>query len=470
MLAVAAVLLHYYFPGEKIRPLVEKELSRRLRMPVTVGSLDFSLFRGARIAEVRLGETPGVLNVQELRLDYDLTQLVQGNLVINQVLVDRPEVTLVARDGVWNFQPLLELAGPAEPQEPAPPGKEFPGLPPLPLGVDLQRLAVQNIRLDLNQEGTTTAHLDGLSLEMQGQARREGLEVALRVTLRPPARDAQRHNVRFAATEGAGMDFKTRGLLDFRFFTRDLNRVQFTGTFNLEDNEARLGQPLPSPDLAGEIDLQAEVRKQAVKISRLLVHTVHGNRVEIAGEAENILSDPTFRVLLKEATFLIEDLVGWGRPFLPPVKAGGRIRVSGLETTGRMQESRPQEIEMRGGTLRLENVYADHLPTGAWIDGLSGDIQLKNVRLEQNVPQRLKLDLHMTLGAAAMKELTVKGLELQYALTGEGPNLPQVNLSFDTHLNRLEYSAPDLNPIATSLQAKGSLRGNLASGNFDPFQ
>jgi hypothetical protein len=63
---------------------------------------------------VTLGTQPLLARVKKIVLDYDLTQLLQGKLVINQILVDHPQLTAVSKNGVWNFQPLLDLAKPVK--------------------------------------------------------------------------------------------------------------------------------------------------------------------------------------------------------------------------------------------------------------------------------------------------------------------------------------------------------------------
>jgi hypothetical protein len=54
-----------------------------------------------------------IANVQVLIFDYDLSQLLQGQIVIHQILVDQTELNAISKKGVWNFQPLLNLSTPA---------------------------------------------------------------------------------------------------------------------------------------------------------------------------------------------------------------------------------------------------------------------------------------------------------------------------------------------------------------------
>ena len=79
-----------------------------------------------------------------MTLDYDLSELIQGKLTINRVIVDKPEVNLVSRNGVWNFQPLLGAAEISPPEVDTKPGDaQFF----LPFTVDLKQFVIKDISL-----------------------------------------------------------------------------------------------------------------------------------------------------------------------------------------------------------------------------------------------------------------------------------------------------------------------------------
>jgi hypothetical protein len=81
-----------------VRLLAEKEGSKQLNLPLSIKKIKFSLLSGLRIDGVTLGraEQP-IANVQVLVLDYDLSQLLQGQIVINQILVDQPELNAISK-------------------------------------------------------------------------------------------------------------------------------------------------------------------------------------------------------------------------------------------------------------------------------------------------------------------------------------------------------------------------------------
>ena len=181
----AGVVLEYFFPAEEVRVLAEKEGTKKLNLPLSIKKIKFSLLSGVRIDGVTLGPALQPLaSVQALVLDYDLSQLLQGQIVINQILVDRPELNAISKNGVWNFQPLLNLTDPANTSSPSTAPDSGGGLP-LPLaGIDLQELSIRNASAKLDMEGDLFASLNGLSLEAKGKANLDAINLNLRVLLK----------------------------------------------------------------------------------------------------------------------------------------------------------------------------------------------------------------------------------------------------------------------------------------------
>ena len=110
LIVSAGIVLEYFFPAEEVRAIAEAKLSKKLKLPLSIQKISFSLLSGMQVDGVTLGTQPLLARVKKIVLDYDLTQLLQGKLVINQILVDHPQLTAVSKNGVWNFQPLLDLA------------------------------------------------------------------------------------------------------------------------------------------------------------------------------------------------------------------------------------------------------------------------------------------------------------------------------------------------------------------------
>jgi hypothetical protein len=86
-------------------------LSRILKTPINIQRIDLSLLHGVSLNKLGWGTNSSIISIDRVVLDYDLTQLMRGELVINQIIVDQPAVHAISKNGTWNFQPLLELGG-----------------------------------------------------------------------------------------------------------------------------------------------------------------------------------------------------------------------------------------------------------------------------------------------------------------------------------------------------------------------
>ncbi|VAX26533.1 hypothetical protein MNBD_NITROSPINAE05-479, partial [hydrothermal vent metagenome] len=272
LLVGAGVALTFFFPSERLRPIAEKELTGFLKMPVSIESLDISILNGIKISGLSLGENEPFFAVDDLVLDYDLTRLLQGRFVINQILALNPKLNLISVDGVWNFQPLLELGGAEKPPpvvEEKPDATEKPaGLPALPIAIDLREFAIRNVRVNLDMDGKMKSRVEGLSLEAQGKVNQDEIDLVFKTLMVPPAQGE--HNLEFYSSEGKGIDVKTLSLVNMEVSAQDLNNVRLAGSLSLQNNRFQVPDSLPVPDLSVAIDLTAFVEEQGVNIRQLL--------------------------------------------------------------------------------------------------------------------------------------------------------------------------------------------------------
>ena len=179
----AGVVLQYYFPGETLRPIAEEKLTGILKMPVKIGKIEFNLLSGVQISKVSLGGDEKFVDVDDVRLDYDLSQLIQGKLTINQVSIIKPELNIVSKNGVWNFQPLLgESESP--PPEPVKNTEDIDFF--LPFAVDLKKFLISNISLSAQIDDQLLAHIKGLTVLASGKVSLSDVNADVQVVMGPP--------------------------------------------------------------------------------------------------------------------------------------------------------------------------------------------------------------------------------------------------------------------------------------------
>jgi len=148
LLVVAALVavVHFYVTDERVRALVVPQAEKALGRQVSIGEIKVGLLSGITVHDLRVKEGDGqddFISAGEFRLSYDLLPLLHKKIVVNEVLLVRPTVT-VTRDalGHFNFETLAILEkGKKEGATDAPAGNASSGeAPPVALTVESVRV------------------------------------------------------------------------------------------------------------------------------------------------------------------------------------------------------------------------------------------------------------------------------------------------------------------------------------------
>ena len=123
---------------------VSSQVSNALNGSLRIGSLEGSLLSAPTIRDVVLKDAQGdvVAQLQELRLRYDLSQLLKKKLLVRDIAIVQPRVKVVQQaNGSMN---LSDLAPPSQPQ-PQEPSSGFS----LPLDIELKALRIEQGQAEL---------------------------------------------------------------------------------------------------------------------------------------------------------------------------------------------------------------------------------------------------------------------------------------------------------------------------------
>jgi hypothetical protein len=166
-------------------------LSGAINGTIEVGALRGSLFSGPVLQQVvvRDGEGAVVGRIEEIRLSYQLTSLIQGSLRVEAIEIVRPWLRIVEEpDGVLNTSKLLSVlqADNADASDaPDPPEVVQPeetsamfGLP-FPLVIDLLQVYEGNIEVEVPTLPGVQA-VEGLEMRLSGEVDAQGLQAQLR--------------------------------------------------------------------------------------------------------------------------------------------------------------------------------------------------------------------------------------------------------------------------------------------------
>ena len=446
LIVSAGIVLEYFFPAEEVRAIAEAKLSKKLKLPLSIQKISFSLLSGMQVDGVTLGTQPLLARVKKIVLDYDLTQLLQGKLVINQILVDHPQLTAVSKNGVWNFQPLLDLAKPV---------KDKPTtLPAFPLAqVDIKQLSIRQASARLDQDGKLSAHIDGLSLEARGKASLNAIDLKLKVLLNP---ETEKPNISF---QSAGdMRFQSRVFTDLDFSASNFNRLFISGAFGLQDNRIRTS---PTPDVAVEIDAEISLQPEVLNLKKLWLTLGKNNHIKVSGNAANFSKDPSFKLMIHEASFQLEDLLVWGKQ--RPISGKGLLKAAAVKISGHLPGFVLKNLNIDGGTLSTKNLWINHPGQNARLEDMNAELELKEITLHDSQLGKASVNINMQLKKAMAQKTEIKDWNQSLSLNIKGKD--EVFFEFNTDMKSAHYDHPQAKEIFLPVHAEGS--GHFNKGDLN---
>ena len=446
LIVSAGIVLEYFFPAEEVRAIAEAKLSKKLKLPLSIQKISFSLLSGMQVDGVTLGTQPLLARVKKIVLDYDLTQLLQGKLVINQILVDHPQLTAVSKNGVWNFQPLLDLAKPV---------KDKPTtLPAFPLAqVDIKQLSIRQASARLDQDGKLSAHIDGLSIEARGKASLNAIDLKLKVLLNP---ETEKPNISF---QSAGdMRFQSRVFTDLDFSASNFNRLFISGAFGLQDNRIRTS---PTPDVAVEIDAEISLQPEVLNLKKLWLTLGKNNHIKVSGNAANFSKDPSFKLMIHEASFQLEDLLVWGKQ--RPISGKGLLKAAAVKISGHLPGFVLKNLNIDGGTLSTKNLWINHPGQNARLEDMNAELELKEITLHDSQLGKASVNINMQLKKAMAQKTEIKDWNQSLSLNIKGKD--EVFFEFNTDMKSAHYDHPQAKEIFLPVHAEGS--GHFNKGDLN---
>ncbi len=158
--------------------MASTQASNAINGSLSIGSLEGSLLSAPTIRDIVLQDAQGdvVVQLEALRLCYDLTQLLQSKLLVHEVTLVRPRASVIqTEDGSNN---LSRLALPSETPPPAPENTVGVGIP---IEIELTAFTIEDGRVELDLPslpGVKT--VKDLGLQVGAELSKNGLQVNLK--------------------------------------------------------------------------------------------------------------------------------------------------------------------------------------------------------------------------------------------------------------------------------------------------
>jgi hypothetical protein len=368
LLVLAWLVILIFFPDEKIRNMMVAELEDRLKVEVQAGDLDLEIFSGLSLKDVVIGAPPGFdrppLRVERLVVDYSLGQILQKQLTVSQVLVDRPEIHFQVHQGRSNVAALLSQRRAREQPEPeqAETGEDEGGFT-----LALNRVEVRDARIQVRVPGFS-ADLSGLNITAAGKLGSPGETlVRARSHLPVPAEP----NISVDLDAGPDGPARVRAALGFDVETSLLGqeRVESSGGFELRF--AGMDEPEFMHRLTVEYQAFLDTDASEAVLNRLEVKLDEKPVLSASGGLTGL--DQRIRVRLRVPQLipppeLVAELLA---RFLPGLEVAGAFRLEDLSVEGPLEGALPQasaaavvdELSLAGPGVKL--------------DGLAGKVQVE---------------------------------------------------------------------------------------------
>ncbi|OGR85496.1 MAG: hypothetical protein A2901_05085 [Elusimicrobia bacterium RIFCSPLOWO2_01_FULL_54_10] len=377
LLLLAGVLtVKKMFPPEKIRTLITVKASQSLSREVRLGKIQAGLFKGVQIDDFAVSERPTFkegtfIEAKAFVLKFNIWALLRKKVVIDQVLIDTPKISVVQyADGkTFNFSDLLQ-AKPAEKAEK--PKAETPA-ESAPMSVTVTRAQIvggrvsfvdispRKIRLTLDPVDLTVKAADmtkpiSVDLKVKAQGALQGKEVQAGLALKCVLELlGSRVNIESLAVDLPELDINASGSVT-NFLNPDLNpEVNLSlsiANFNFESigrwTEIPKGISFPPSS-----SITATLKGGLKSLNYDLVLKLLTMEAAVSGNAKNLTAEsPTVKLTVKTNSF---DLAG----FAGLVEAAKPYQVMGKASLEAKAEGKVNALAY-SAALTLENISAKY--------------------------------------------------------------------------------------------------------------
>jgi hypothetical protein len=466
LIAAAGILVELYLPREKLRVLAQQQLTKTLNIPVSIGRLNFSFLRGLELSQFNVGKGGNFFYAKSVVLDYDLTKLLQGKFILNEAAIDYPDIKLISQNGIWNFQPLLELG--KTPKKQAPPSKGSSGLPPIPIAAVLNELRIKNLRLLLNQDNDLVARLNGLSVKATGNFNLDKIRADLSVSIDAPK---DQPNLEFSQFSSE-TEVKTNLSTAFTLSAKNLWQFVLGGRLNISDNSIKVKKTLPAPNLEMDFRASVNLRNESAQLEHFLLQIGNNNQIEMNAIVARFNTNPIFQTVLSSANIDLSEITNIIKPLkiIPAIDLQGKFGVKDLKVIGELSNKQLKTAEIPSGVISLKNVALSYPQMEANVENFSANANLSNIRLENLIPQSTKANINFKLTSANFKNFRAENLNQSLEIIATQPGLTNNEAVFKTSLKSAEINHPEFGIIKTDFSANGSAKGNFAKGNFESLK
>lgn len=479
IVAIIGILLiaPVFINVNQYRPQIQSELQQKLGRQVTFGNLHLRLLTPRlRVDNVTISDDPHFstgrpfAQAQELDVSLALFPLISGNVEVNSLTLQRPDIELVRNaQGVWNFSTIGQAGGATQPQPPQKPPTK-PGSQQNAGAFELKNLQISNGQIALTdyQKRQPRAVYNNIDLSLSNFA--PGKPFSVSATVHLPG----------AGTQVMSLD-GTGGPIN----SSNMAATPFDGTLKLQQVSLSAAQKfLNTPALAGTdatLSGDIKIRNQAGNMAssgtlKLQDPVIHGINLGYPITADYDISDDLNSDVLNIRKGALQlgstplSITGSMNLKPTPAQVNLQLKASDVSLGEVARLSSAMGVAFAPGMNINGRLNADvHAQGTTKSPALNGTISARNLNISgKGLPQAVSVpavDLAMTPTQVSSNDFTASTagtkLSTQFTLTGYTGPTPDISASVRTSNAQIG----DLISIGKAYGAT-SLQGMSGSGTL----
>ncbi|RJO67671.1 MAG: hypothetical protein C4523_08615 [Myxococcales bacterium] len=470
-LVLAAVI---FFPINRAKDRAVEYLRDDMKLDMSAGHMDYSIFSGLEINDFALGPPAGydkpILVAKKLVVRYAPWSLNENTFIVDQVLIDSPHVNIETKNGKLNVIALLESLPKSEaPPEPEPPPEpEEPPGEPSDFKIVLNEFALRNFTAWVD-DGQRTIDFRRLDVGVSGHFSQQDSHFDVEVNI--AGDDPEAANIHIEQREPMKVVADVLVALAIKISADQVLTPKATTSIELRVATKKLETewPLAPVDLRLSLAAAADMPGDSAELSSLSVRFNNEELVKMKARAVGLTAPKSADVLLEKIFLPLDVFAPYAKAFVEGVDFGGTVAIENLAVKGEVPKLLEKGLPTLNGDVVIDGVWADYRPAQAKLRGLDMKLALATQPVEAaqglDAPA-LKAAGYVAIGSAGAPQARIENARIDIDARADGLEVAEARAKIGVSLPTIVVIDPTLGEARLSLRTDLDASANLKSGHF----
>lgn len=499
-LSIFIILLLFllaFFPLNFVKNVVMEEVAELEDIGLEIGHVDFFLFTGLEIEDIRLGAPEGyskpILTVKRIVLSYNPIALPFSKLIIDEILIDSPHFNLETINGKTNIDAFLENLPKGDEVEEPPEPVESDG-PGEPLGIEtlIHRVAVEHFSAWVD-DGERVIDFKQLDLNLSGHFSQDDSHFDLNLAI--GGEDADVSNISFEqkTPEALKADIMLKLAVQVAI-DRILDRADppATGPDNrmfgysvlapktkigidieLDTKKLEAEYALDPVNLKLSVEAEADMKKDTAIIEKLALFFNDKQLVQARAELLGLLEQKEIALLLESINLPLDAFAPYAKAFMDDVDFGGEIAIEQLKAESDIQRllNLPQQgLPKVSGKIAVHDLWAKYGAEKVELSGFQADLNFSTTPSDNDEdPQQseIKAGGSISLASASHPLAIIKDLNTRLDASADGIEPKNATAGLIVSIGRLTLRDPKQGDTDLTFHLDLAAGGDMQAGEFE---